>query len=242
MDDILSFLNDNLKTILAGIAGGFLGLLVSYRELGKIFRMLRTSTGEIATLSADEQVEIVGKAESGTPLQSPITKTACVMWQVVVMERRSSGKSSHWVTVYSNASTAPFDVSDFTGRMRIHPGRQMELLLRDDVKKSSGIFNSLDEQTQAALSAMGVNTKGLLNLNKPMRIHERYIEQGDEIYVLGRTSLNQGARAMDSENFPLIVSDQSELKLLGKFIWQVFWSVVLGAAIGAIVYFYFINR
>jgi hypothetical protein len=242
MDELLVFLNNNWMAILAGAAGGFIGLLLSYKELGKILRMIGTATGEIAHFSADEQVEVVGKADSQTTLHSPITKTPCVLWQVEVMEKRRSGRSSRWVTVYSNASTAPFDVYDVTGRIRIQPSPRLELLLRDDVKKSSGLFTSLDEQTQAALSEMGISSKGLMNFNKNMRVHERFLEQGDQVYVLGRTSLNQGARVMDGENHPLIVSDQSELRLLGRFLWQVIGSVLLGMIIGAALYLYFIER
>jgi len=239
VDTLLNFLNDNLTIILGGAIGGFIGLLVSWRELGKIFRMLRTSTGEIASLPLDEQVEVVGKVDGGdAALQSPITKTPCVFWQVVVSEKRSSGKSSHWVTVYSNKSTASFYVHDGTGRILVHASRGVELLLRDDVKKSSGIFSSLDEQTKAALSAMGVETKGFLNMNKNMRVQERYIEQGDQLYLLGRTSANPNTRMLDGESFPLIISDHSELSLLGKFTWRVIVNTLLGAIIGAVVTLY----
>ena len=242
MDTLLDLLNNNLMVILGGALGGFLGLLVSYKEIGKIIRMTRTSTGDIASLPADEQVEIVGKADGEATLHSPITKTSCVLWQVVVSERRSSGKSSHWVTVYSKTSTEPFDVHDGTGRMRVHPSRGMELLLRDDVKKSSGIFSSLDEQTQAVLNEMGVDTKGFLNLNKNMRVHERYVEQGDEIYLLGKTSAKTGARVMDGEDSPLIVSDHSELRLLGKFSWRVIVNTLIGVVVGAVLALYFIDQ
>jgi len=242
MDALLDLLNNNRMVILGGALGGFLGLLLSYRDLGKIIRMLRTSTGDIASLPADEQVEIVGKAGGEAPLQSPITKTPCVLWQVVVSERRSSGRSSRWVTVYYATSTAPFDVYDDTGRMRIHPGRGVELLLQDDVKKSSGIFSSLDEQTRTALNEMGVDTKGFLNLNKAMRVQERYIEQGDQIYLLGKTSAKVRARVMDGEDSPLIVSDHSELRLLCKFAWQVFINALIGVVVGVTLTLYFTNR
>ena len=242
MDALLDLLNNNRMVILGGALGGFLGLLLSYRDLGKIIRMLRTATGDIASLPADEQVEIVGTAGGEAPLQSPITKTPCVLWQVVVSERRSSGRSSRWVTVHYATSTAPFDVYDDTGRMRIHPGRGVELLLQDDVKKSSGIFSSLDEQTRTALNEMGVDTKGFLNLNKAMRVQERYIEQGDQIYLLGKTSAKVGARVMDGEDSPLIVSDHSELRLFGKFAWQVFINALIGVVVGVTLTLYFTNR
>jgi hypothetical protein len=126
--------------------------------------------------------------------------------------------------------------------MRVDPGRGAELLLRVDVKKSSGIFSSLDEQTQTALNEMGVDTKGFLNLNKTMRVQERYIERGDQIYLLGKTSSKTGARVLDGEESPLIVSDHSELGVLGKFTWQIFINALIGVVVGIMLSFYFTNR
>jgi hypothetical protein len=125
--------------------------------------------------------------------------------------------------------------------MKVSPGPQMELLLRDDVNKVSGLFRPLDEQTQAALNEMGVNTQGFLKLNKTMRVQERFIEQGDEVYVLGKTSANFGAWAMDNAS-PLIVSDHSEMQLLVRFSWQVIFSVLIGVFIGVMLSIFFVNR
>jgi len=242
MDTLLKeLLNSNLVFVLAGALGGLAGLLLSYKEMGKIIRMIRTSTAEIGSLPADEQVQIVGQADGDTILSSPITRTNCVLWQVTVSERRSSGKSSHWVKIYNNTSTSPFDVYDATGRMRLYPGRSLELLLKDDVHKSSGVFYSLDEQTQAALKQLGVDTKGFLNMNRPLRVQERYLEKGDEIYVLGKTVSKNGAKLMDSES-ALIVSDQSELRLVGKFLWQIFVNTLIGVVFGVGLGLYFMNR
>jgi len=242
MDALLGFLNANLYVILGGAAGGFIGLLVSWRELGKIFRMLRTSTGEIAALPSDEYVEVVGRAESRNLIHSPISKTPCVLWQVLVSERRSSGRSSRWVVVRNVTSPDTFEVSDGTGRVQVHPIRGVELLLRDDVKKSSGLFRSLDESTQSALANMGVDTKGLLNMNKAMYVQERYIEPGEQVYVLGKTYTSGGQRMLDGESAPLMISDRSELSLLGRFAWQILVNILVGIIIGAMLGFYFISR
>lgn len=234
-------LNNNMMGLLGGALGGFIGLLLSYKGIGKMIRILRTSTGEISSFLSDDQVEIVGKVDGETFIHSPITKTSCVLWQVVVSEKRSSGKNSHWVTVYSDTSKTPFDVYDGTGRVQVYPSRQMELLLRDDVNKSSGIFNSLDEQIQTALNELGVDTKGFLNLNKAMRVQERYVEQGDQIYLLGKLSSKNGRQAMD-EDSPLIVSDHSELQLLGRFFWKVLINVLIGVVCGVVLSLYITNR
>jgi hypothetical protein len=242
MDILLDFLNDNWMVILGGAAGGGIGLLVSWRELGKIFRMLRTSTGDIASPPGDEYVEVVGRAESRNPIPSPITQTPCVLWQVLVSERRSTGRSSRWVVVRNVTSPESFEVSDGTGRVQVHPIRGVELLLRDDVKKSSGLFRALDEQTQAALTKMGVDTKGLLNMNKSMRVQERFIEPGDQVYVLGKTYTSGGQRMLDGESAPLMISDRSELSLLSRFAGQVFINSLGGVVIGAMLAFYFTSR
>jgi hypothetical protein len=241
MDILLNYLSNNLMMLLAGALGGLLGVAFSYGELGKIIRMIRTPTSEIGALPLDEQVEIVGKADSGATVSSPITKQTCVLWQVEVSEKRGSGKHSRWVKVYNNTSTNSFDVYDGTGNVQIYPNRLTEIILHDDVRKSSGIFTSLDEQMEAALKDLGVETKGSL-FNKTMRVHERYIEQGDQIYVLGRTFTKNGIRMMDGESSPLIVSDKSELQVLGKFFWRVVVNAIIGIVIGIALFFYFTNR
>jgi hypothetical protein len=227
MDVLLNFLSNNVLIIVAGLAGGFVGLLVSYKELGKIIRMLRTSTGEIGSLPMDEQVEIVGSADGDASIHSPITKQPCVLWQVDVLELRRSGKHSRWVTIYSDRSTTPFDVHDVTGRMRVYPGSQTELVLKDDTKQTSSLFSSLDEQTQIMLGELGIKTKGFLNLNKPLQVNERYIEKGDQIYLFGRAGIKNGTKAMDG-NAPLMISDHSELRLLSRSIGQVVMNILIG--------------
>src|SRR5262245_60758627 len=176
MDTLLNYLSNHLMLFVAGAVGALLGVAFSYGELGKIIGMIRTPTGEIGSLPLNEQVEIVGKADSDAIVNSTINKQTCVLWQVEVSEKRGSGKHSRWVKVYSDTSTKSFDVYDGTGKVQIYPSRLTELILRDDVRKSSGIFTSLDEGMQSALKDLGVDTKGSL-FNKNMRVHERYIEQ-----------------------------------------------------------------
>ena len=241
MDTLLNLLNNNLMLVVAGVVGGLLGVALSYGELGKIIRMFRTRTSEIGALPLDEHVEIVGKADSEAMVNSPITKQTCVLWQVEVSEKRGSGKRSRWVTVYSNTSTKSFDVYDGTGKVQIYPSRLTELILRDDVRKSSGIFNSLDEGIQTTLKDLGVDTKGSL-FNKNMRVRERYVEQGDQIYVLGKTFSKNGIKMMDGESSQLIVSDQSELRVLGTFFWRVVLNALFGAVIGIALFLFFTNR
>lgn len=241
MNDLLTLLIDNWMLIAAGLGGGFIGLLVSYKEIGKVFRILGTGRSEIGALIVDQQAEIVGNVDSNSVIQSPVTKQACVLWQIQVDELRSSGKHSRWVTVHNDRSSAPFDVYDASGRVRVQPGMQTELWLRDDQRKTSGLFSGLDEQTQAVLHELNITTKGLLNMNKRMRVYERYLEKGDQVYVLGKVTLQNGMKTLDG-SVPLMLSDRSELALLGRHIGQLIFNGLMGALFACMIYFFVINR
>jgi hypothetical protein len=47
---------------------------------------------------------------------------------------------------------------------------------------------------------------------------------------------------MDSEDSSLMVSDRSELALLGKFIWQVIGNGLLGVLVGGFISYSFLIR
>lgn len=241
MNDLLALLTEYWMLIAAGLGGGFLGLLFSYQTIGKVFRILGTSRSEIGALMVEEQVEIAGSADGNAVIHSPITKTPCILWQIEVQELRRSGKSSRWVTVYSDRSRESFDIYDLSGRVRVQPGTQTELWLRDDEKQTSGMFTGLDEQTISVLNELNIATKGFLNINKNMRVYERYIEKGDQIFLLGRVSLTSGTKTLDG-NMPMILSDRSEIVLLGKYVSQLILSGLLGAFIGVMIYIFIVNR
>jgi hypothetical protein len=235
---LTSLLNNEFAVYIMGVLGAFFGFLISWKELVKIFRMVFTPASEIAHLQGDEQVQIVGQAQSmGSNIMSPITRKPCVLWQLEVMERRSSGKSSRWVTVYRNYSSVPFDVSDGTGRVRLEPRHEMELILHGDVHKSSGLFSALDEDVQKTLSELGIKTKGAV-FNKSMRVYERYVEQDEQVYVLGKVVNKNGVMTMDGKS-PLIVSDHGKLRLIARYAWKVLTSMFLFAVVAVALFFFF---
>ncbi len=241
MDLLNNFMQSSLAVYIIGALGGLLGFLISYKELGKMLRMLGTSTSEIAQLQAGEQVQIVGQAQSiGTNITSPITEKACVVWQLEISEKRRSGRSTRWVTVYKNYSSEPFEVSDGTGRVRLEPVLNMELVLQNDVRKSSGVFSALDADVQNKLTALGLNTKGFI-FNKSMQVNERFVEQGEQVYILGTAVNRNGVLTMDNKS-PLIVSDHGKFQLMARYAWKVFGNILLFAIIAVAIYLFFLYQ
>jgi hypothetical protein len=94
MGDLLSnLLNNEFAVYIIAALGGLFGFLISWKELAKIFRMVFTPASEIAHLQADEQVQILGQAQSmGSNILSPITKTPCVLWQFEIDEKTQVGQ------------------------------------------------------------------------------------------------------------------------------------------------------
>lgn len=235
------FLNSSWAVYVIGVLGIGFGFLISWKELVKILRMLFTPFSEIAHLQADEKVQIIGQAQNmGSDIQSPITRKPCVVWQLEILERRRSGRSSRWVTVYKNFSSVAFNVSDGTGRIRLEPQHNnMELVLHNDVRKSSNLFSGLESDVEGTLNSLGINTKGLIG-NKSMKVNERYVEQGEELYVIGKVVNKNGVMTMD-ETFPLIVSDHGKFRLILSYIGKVIGSMIMFGIIAVVLYYFFMN-
>lgn len=239
MGDLLTnLLNNEYAVYIAAALGGLFGFLISWKELWRIFRIVFTPASEIAHLQPEEQVQILGQARSvGSNILSPITKKPCVLWQLEIDEKRRSGRSTRWVTVYRNYSAVSFDILDGTGRVRLEPRHEMELILHNDVHKSSGLFSSLDDDVQKTLKELGIQTKGTV-FNKSMKVNERYVEQDEQVYVLGKVVNKNGIMTMDG-NSPLIVSDHGKLRLITRYAWKVLTSMFLFAVVAVSLYLFF---
>jgi hypothetical protein len=199
----------------------FLGwLLASSSALRKIVSILQTPTENIGALPTEGLVEITGSA-GGQTIQSPISRSACVFWQVVIQEKRSSGKGSHWATIYKKLSDGAFEVSDMTGRVQVLADPKSELILNSDVHSASNFYN-FDAGLQSTLEGLGINTTGFLGFNRTLRVFEMYIQTGEQIYVHGYVNYDNGVKQIASGNgMALIISDQSEKSVLTKLYWRV---------------------
>ena len=193
--------------------GVVLGLVWSYSIIMNIFRIRRTPTGSTNSLPEAGQVELVGHANEAVT-QSPISKAPCVIYETMVEEQRSSGKHSHWDTVYHEKSTQVFEITDEYGKIKVAP-EDASLVLHDDVKSSSNLFSNFDSGTESALNRLGIATTGLFGLKNSLRVTERYIAAGDLIYVLGPIAINGNQKIISSgSGGSILISDRSEKALL----------------------------
>jgi hypothetical protein len=131
-----------------------------------------------------------------------------------VQEYRSSGKSGHWRTIFKRASTEPFAIDDGTGQAQVLPAGA-RLTLVDDVRAMRGLFGNMTDETLAAIERLGVSTTGFLGFGRRLRVRERYVTPGEQVYVLGEVERLGGQPTLRSiPGAPLILSDRSERELL----------------------------
>ena len=133
------------------------------------------------------RVKIRGKVDClGEPLVAPLSGRRCAVWEIHVEQRRSSGKSSHWVTLIKETQGQDFLLRDDSGKalVRFPPPGFLWMVNHKDVDMRSGTFNDASPELEAYLSRHGKSSKGLV-FNKAMRYHEGVLEPGEEVLAAG---------------------------------------------------------
>ena len=105
----------------------------------------------------------------------------------MVRERKSSGKSSHWVTVIKEKEATDFWIQDTTGRALVHSTSPLTILTMD-ARFSSGFLNDASPKLEAFLNERGQNSKGWI-MNRTLEYKEGVLEKGESISVVGNACL-----------------------------------------------------
>ena len=193
---------------------------VLFAPLRQIVQFRRIPMLPIAALPKSGQVKAMGRA-GGSLIRSPILDTPCVLWQLEVQEYRGSGKNGQWVTLLKQASSPPIEIDDGTGRVWAVPSGA-ELVLDDDLRAAHGLFGNMTPQIEAAVERLGVSLRGVLGFRRSLRVRERLIVPGEQIFALGLAEEAAGQlRLCSTHDAPLILSDRSEQALLRRLYREV---------------------
>ncbi len=174
-----------------GVAVVVLGVLIGtllFNRDARIKRALRKAPlVRVADFAEGSTGRVVGKVRMLEEHTAPLSGRPCAHYHLFVQVRRSSGRSSHWVTLINEHRMVDFVVEDETGRAAVETAGARIAVVKD-AKARSGLFNSASPELQALLEARGHSSKGLLGFNKAMRYSEGVIEEGELVAVYGRAS------------------------------------------------------
>jgi len=210
------------------------------RPIGQILRIRRAPTVPVGMLPDSGPAEIYGRA-AGDTRPSPLAQAPCLFWQIEVQEYRSSGKSGHWRTIFRQASTEPFAIDDGTGSVQVLP-EGASLTLVDDLRATRGLFGNMTDDLLAAIERLGVQTSGFLGFQRRLRVFERHILPGEQVYALGYVErLGAGPLIRSIPDAPLLLADRSEKGVLHSLYARVGLAALVPVAVAAIALFLLIS-
>lgn len=223
----MSSRGDSIIVAAFGFGAGIYFFYKGLHEL-RLRRLIQnTPTSKIRSMSMG-LVELKGNARfNGAPLISPISKKECVFYSYIVEEYRNAGKHSRWVKIAGKKSGGKFCIEDDTGKVLIDPTKIRADYKIDLKTQTSRLSPDLDK----FLQTKGYKTTGIFR--RQFRCKETFVEDGDEIYVLAKTSkIENGSIEITGEkcNYSYI-SDRKEGELSKSLILKTMLKVWGGAAL-----------
>jgi hypothetical protein len=137
----------------------------------------------VAEVIEGEKARVVGRVEVERTVTAPLSGRPCAYWRVVVEEKRSSGKSSHWRTIIDEHDGVDFFLRDEDGKALVKTAF-VHAVLEKDSHFSSGLFDDAGPELEAFLAQRGHSSTGLV-FNKTMRYREGVVEPGELVAAVG---------------------------------------------------------
>lgn len=141
---------------------------------------------KISDFISGDIARVVGKVEFvSEPLIAPLSGRRCAYYYVLVEEKVSTGKSSHWNTLIEEEVAGKFVIRD--GRYCAHINNQnVKSYLIEDRQYASGYGNDATPELERYLNAHDQKSEGFFGWNKTIRYKEGVLEEGELIAAVGR--------------------------------------------------------
>lgn len=203
--------------LVVSLIAGIVFLIFYYNPRQVIIRTLsKIPHKPSSSLKTNELSKVSGKAlHVKEPLIAPYTQRKCVFYQIIIQQKVSTGKSSHWKTLIKEERFQDFFI-DTNGDFVIvkpteHPRNYISYLDKDS-KQSSGTFNSATPKFISVLNRYNINHENFFGFNKRLRYEEGVIEIGERITVAGIAKWKALSEPFPEYPYSKIVALESEGK------------------------------
>lgn len=199
---------------ITGILIALACMVAFYTYYRRYQRIRKTDTTPIGNV-AEGCFEIKGRIVAlQATLHSPLSQTPCVFYDLAVVAGRRSRWFSKGQSMAQDKSHNSFGVQDETGTAIIDI-KDAEYALNLDQKRRITKSKSSDPSSKAILDHYRISEKIGKQGEDEVVIYETFLEEGDELYVLGYVTRFQDSRPVfTSGECPILISDKSEKKLV----------------------------
>jgi hypothetical protein len=102
-------------------------------------------------------------------------------------------------------------------------------------------LENLDETTKTSLQKLGIKTKNFFGFNRKLRVFERLLAPEEEILVLGKLQMSEGAISITPGSIdPLVISNLSKPEMMKALFWRSVRPVIIPYLIGLAFLLFFI--
>jgi hypothetical protein len=180
--------SNNIFFILIGsivIISIIYGLIFNKKAIIK--RKLRKTGGKrISEFQSGDVAKAIGSVKyAGNTLIAPLSGRKCSYYHVLVEEKRSSGKSSHWVTIVEEERSGDVVIKEGREYAFIEIGMVKNYLV-DDKQYRSGFLNDAEHVLEKYLETHGIESTGFFGMNKTISYKEGILEEGELVAVAGK--------------------------------------------------------
>ena len=148
-------------------------------------KLKRATYRRFTEIRRGEVAKLVGKVQFiDEPLKAPLSGRPCAYYHVLVEQRVSSGKSSHWKTIIEEEESSRFVLREGSRYAYIR-SEKIKSYVVDDMKYRSGLWEDASRQLERYLNKHRIESVNFLGLNKTIRYREGILEENEEVAVLG---------------------------------------------------------
>lgn len=174
-------------------------------------KLKNAPTKRISSFRSGEVAKFVGEVSLiDEPLIAPLSKRPCAYFHVIVEQKVSSGKNTHWKTIIEETDSVKYLLKDASGFAMIKK-KYIKSYVVLDRKFSSGTFKDAEANLENYLQKHGKKSEGTFGWNKTIRYREGVLEEGELVAVLGEGKWRQPeALGLSNEYDRILVMKDSE--------------------------------
>lgn len=175
--------------ILGAIVIGVIIYAIFFNRAAVVKRALRkTPPKEMRDVLSGDIVRLKGNIDlCGKVLIAPLSGRKCAYYHVEILQHKSSGKNSRWVTILNDEQAGDIVIRD--GRHHaIIPSTGAKCFLVQDHNKHSGFMNDASPELNAYLQSKGIKSVSWIGLNKSLKYREGILEANEVITAAGKAN------------------------------------------------------